>query len=265
MALFDNLFGKKREPKEELAPQAGPGAPVGFFPQGVDMSDWDQVFSACLGKMYTVQNRLGMLVKDEPNWYVDFEKGTLTLGKYEFGVQFLGSESYVSNSWLWGWENVNSFPNNLLGQAHIARTYGQSWGLEPLIHAQCELNDTFCGHNFSMVVCGALAEDRCYYRCPTGEGQGAAFVALCDVPKEIFEPVGGAVFIGNTLQCIQHFYLDHKIFVEAFLRWSNIPFDWSGDTLTAHFSSDKLNSDVVVEFEQAGEDWRIKNLKGVTP
>ena len=60
MALFDNLFGKKREPKEELAPQAGPGAPVGFFPEGVDMSDWDQVFSACLGKMYTVQNRLGM-------------------------------------------------------------------------------------------------------------------------------------------------------------------------------------------------------------
>ena len=131
MALFGSLFGKKQEPKEKPVPQAGPGALAAFFPKGVDMSDWDQVFSACLGKMYTVQNRLAMLVKDEPNWYVDFEKGALTLGKYEFRVQFLGSESYVSNSWLWGWENINNFPDNLLGQAHIARTYGQNWGLEP--------------------------------------------------------------------------------------------------------------------------------------
>ena len=51
-------------------------------------------------------------------------------------------------------------------------------------------------------------------------------------------------------QCIQHFYLDHKIFVESFLRWSKIPFDWTGDTLTAHFDT----SDVIVDFEQAGEN-----------
>ncbi len=255
MALFGNLFGKKQGPKEAPASQAGPGALASFFPDGLNMSDWDQVFSACLGKMYTVQNRLAELVKDEPNWYVDFEKGTLTLGKYEFRVQFLGSESYVSNSWLWGWENVNGFPDNLLGQVHIARTYGQTWGLEPLMYAQCELNDTFNGHNFSMVVCGALAEDRCYYRCPTAGGQGAAFVALCDMPKELFAPVDGITFINSVSQCIQQFCLNHKIFVESFLRWNRTPFDWSGDTLTAHF-----DADVAVEFEQAGENYRIKNL-----
>ena len=33
------------------------------------------------------------------------------------------------------------------------------------------------------------------------------------------------------------------------------PFDWNGDTLTAHFAAD-----VVVEFEQARENYRIKNL-----
>ena len=246
MALFGNLFGKKPAPREESpAPKAGPGAPVDFFPEGVDMSDWDQVFSACLGKMYTVQIRLAELVKDEPDWYVDFEKGTLTLGKHQFRVQFLGSESYVSNSWLWGWENVNNFPNNVLGQAHIARTYGQAWGLEPLMYPQCELNDTFNGHNFSMVVCGALA----------------AFVALCEMPKELFAPVDGITFISSVSQCIQQFCLDHKIFVEAFLRWNQTPFDWSGDTLTAHFDT----SDIIVDFEQAGENYRIKNLKGVAP
>ena len=191
MSLFGNLFGKKPEPQVQRESPEGPGAPAGFFPEGVDMSDWDQVFSACLGKMFTVQHAFLDMVRGEEGWYIDFEKGTLTLGKYEFRIQFLGSESYVSNSWLWGWENVNNFPDNVLGQVHIARTYGQAWGLEPLMYAQCELNDTFNGHNFSMVVCGALAEDRCYYRCPTGEGQGAAFVALCEAPGELFRPVDG--------------------------------------------------------------------------
>ena len=66
MSLFSSLFGKKPESEEASAPQTGPGAPAGFFPEGVNMSDWDQVFSACLGKMYTAQNRLAELVKDEP-------------------------------------------------------------------------------------------------------------------------------------------------------------------------------------------------------
>jgi hypothetical protein len=255
MSLFGTLFGKNAAPKQEPEAPKGPGAPVSFFPDGVNMSDWDQVFSACLGKMYTVQHAFLDLVRGEEGWYIDFEKGALTLGKQEFQVQFLGSESYASNSWLWGWENINNFPNSVLGQAQIARTYGQTWGLEPLMYPQCELNGTFNGHNFSMVVCGALAEDRCYYRCPTAGGQGAAFVALCDMPKELFAPVDGITFINSVSQCIQQFYLDHKIFVEAFLRWNKTPFDWSGDILTAHF-----DADVAVEFEQAGENYRIKNL-----
>ena len=255
MSLFGTLFGKNAAPKQEPEAPKGPGAPVSFFPDGVNMSDWDQVLSACLGKMYTAQHAFLDLVRGEEGWYIDFEKGALTLGKQEFRVQFLGSESYASNSWLWGWENINNFPNSVLGQAQIARTYGQTWGLEPLMYPQCELNGTFNGHNFSMVVCGALAEDRCYYRCPTAGGQGAAFVALCDMPKELFAPVDGITFINSVSQCIQQFYLDHKIFVEAFLRWNKTPFDWSGDILTAHF-----DADVAVEFEQAGENYRIKNL-----
>ena len=70
----------------------------------------------------------------------------------------------------------------------------------------------------------------------------------------------GITFINSVSQCIQQFYLEHKIFVEAFLRWNKTPYDWSGDTLTAHF-----DTDVVVEFEQAGENYRIKNLKAAAP
>lgn len=96
MPLFGNLFGKRQEPQKEVP--KGPGAPASFFPETVDMSDWDQVFSACLGKMYAVQNAFAALVKNEPHWHVDFREGVLTLGKYRFRFQFLGTESYVSNT-----------------------------------------------------------------------------------------------------------------------------------------------------------------------
>ena len=69
MSLFGNLFGKKPEPQKER-----PDGPEAFFPPAgeINLSDWDQVFSACLGKMFTVQNRLAELVKDEPSWNVAF-------------------------------------------------------------------------------------------------------------------------------------------------------------------------------------------------
>ena len=84
-------------------------------------------------------------------------------------------------------------------------------------------------------------------------------MAVTDAPQALFQPVDGIAFLNSVSQCIQHFHLNHKIFVESFLRWSKIPFDWTGDTLTAHFDT----SDVIVDFEQAGENYRIKNLKQV--
>ena len=78
MSLFGNLFGKKPEPQKERS-----DGPEAFFPPAgeIDLSDWDQVFSACLGKMFTVQNRLAALVKGESSWNVDFGRGVPTLGR----------------------------------------------------------------------------------------------------------------------------------------------------------------------------------------
>ena len=61
-------------------------------------------------------------------------------------------------------------------------------------------------------------------------------------------------------QCIQHFHLNHKILWSPSCGGTRPPFHWSGDTLTARF-----DTDVVVEFEQVGENYRIKNLKAAAP
>lgn len=63
-------------------------------------------------------------------------------------------------------------------------------------------------------------------------------------------------FLSITTQCIQKFHIDHKIFVESFLLWDNTKYDWSVDTLTAHFEQD-----LMIPFEQVNDFWRICSKK----
>lgn len=73
---------------------------------GIDTSSWFEVFSACLGKMVIIQEACSDLIVKNRDWNVDFSKGTISFGKDEYPLQFLGSESTNSNSWMWGWNNI---------------------------------------------------------------------------------------------------------------------------------------------------------------
>lgn len=73
-----------------------------------DLSDFHQVFSATLGKMTTVQNRFADIVGNR-DWNVDFDRCEIAFGDQIYKIRFIGSESNVSGTWLWGHANVNNF------------------------------------------------------------------------------------------------------------------------------------------------------------
>ena len=87
---------------------------------GVDKSNWSELFSACLGRAMLLQKRLFKQVVEASKWQADFESGKICFDKQEFDMQFIGSESFSSNTWLWGYENVNGFDERLLGLANRA-------------------------------------------------------------------------------------------------------------------------------------------------
>lgn len=68
----------------------------------INKSDWLQVFSAYLGKAMVIQNNAGKYVVKDRNWNVDFGQGYIAFGEDKYPVQFIGSESNSSNSWMWG-------------------------------------------------------------------------------------------------------------------------------------------------------------------
>jgi len=221
----------------------------------IDTGNWFQVFSACLGKMMAIQTACGEQVVKGQGWNVDFSEGVILFGSQKYPLQFLGSESASSNTWLWGWENINHFPEKIIETALRTKEIGERFGLEPLTTAEFMLDDTFNGHNLSIVACG-LADHYCYYRGPYSGG--AIFVSFSGVPDRVFAPVDMHKFLSITTQCIRQFHIDHKIFVEGFLSWNGTKYDWKDQALIAHFQQD-----LKIEFERVNDFLRICSINTV--
>ena len=96
MNFFHRIFAKE---KNSARANNGP-----FFEQlEFRKSDWLDVFSVCLGKMYIIQSAVGKTVIGDSDWEVDFEHGIISFGKRKIPAQLIGTESSVSNTWQWWW------------------------------------------------------------------------------------------------------------------------------------------------------------------
>lgn len=222
----------------------------------LDKSDWFQVFSACLGQATVIQEACAELVVKNRNWNVDLGKGTLAFGDSVYPVQFMGSESNSSDTWMWGWNNINGFDEKILTFVREVKEIGEAWGLEPLTVKSFKLDENFYGHTLAIVACGITKGNYCYYRGPH-EG-GAIMMAFSGMTDEVFAPVDMPKFISTTMDCIQQFYVDHKIFVESFLMWNGTKYEWEGDRIVAHFTQD-----LEISFEKVDDFWRIAGIKTI--
>ena len=214
---------------------------------------WQKLFSSCLGKMTAIQLACDQYVVKNQNWSVNFQEGLISFGEDAYPIQFLGSESNQTNTWLWGWENVNQFDTQLLQLVEQVRQYGEEKALAPLQKAELMLDDDIDGHTLSIVACGIQEPPVCYYRCP--HANGAAFVALNDVPEDVFQPVDAWKFMNIVAQCLKTHIVDQKIFVESFLNWNQTAYTWNGMVLTAQF-----HQPMEIEFEIVEGKWRVKQL-----
>ena len=203
---------------------------------GIDKGSWSELFSACLGRAMLLQKRLFKQVVEASKWQADFESGKICFDKQEFYMQFIGSESFSSNTWLWGYENVNGFDERLLSLANRAREFGEKFGVEAFSAPQFELDENFNGHTISMVVCTAFDEQN-YYRIEYDGG--AAYVAF-RAERVFKKPVFVEEFLGVVSECIGAYELDHKILVKGLLLSCDIKFDEKPNEIVAKFK-DKVS------------------------
>ena len=220
-----------------------------------DRSSWLDVFSACAGKSFIAQERFAQLIVQDRDWFVDFSAQTLSFGDDAFPVQFIGSESSVSNTWMWGWNNVNNFDSQLISLANEVRTLGERWQLQPLTVKSFELSEDFNAHTLAITATGICKGDFCYYIGP--HESGAAVMAVPVSDQRVFAPVSLGEFVQWIMSAIQSFDLEHRIFAESLLLWNGTPFERDGKKLIAYFPEQKLR----IDLEKADGIDRITNIK----
>ena len=219
------------------------------------MNTWNEIFSANLGKIMAIQTACAEHVVKNRDWNVDFDRGIISFGEDEYPLQFLGSESNSSNTWLWAWENINGFDENIISLAREIKAKGEKLNLEALTTAEIEITDELNGHILSIVACGLADKKYCYYRGP--HSGGAIFVAFDGVDEKVFSSVSAKDFVDITIKCIQQFSLNHKIFVESFLEWNKTKYKLQGDIIIADFEKD---GKLMIELEKIENSFRIKNI-----
>lgn len=225
----------------------------------MDRTDWTEVISAVFGGMLRVQNAIEMYVAKGQSWNVDFATKKIKIGKSTYPIQFIGSESFESNDWLWGWENINGFYESLLELANEAKDFGEKCGLDALIYPNIPLTEKVTGYMLSIIACGISDKNYGYYPCK--HSKGVAFVALYDLPEKFFAPVDASGFISNIMNAISLYELDHKILVEGFLSWNGTDYHWEDNNIYATFAG--TSEQIIIRFEDIGDKKRIQAIDGL--
>lgn len=115
-----------------------------------------------------------------------------------FRAGFIGSVSGQSNTWLWGWENVNGFPAVAVSLAAAVREFGERTGVPLLTTAKLDLGEQGDALVHSLLRAAmALSDIYTYYRPPTSPGSYAWL--LVDNPEEFALAAPSPVVIARTL------------------------------------------------------------------
>lgn len=126
------------------------------------------------------QHHFGEIIKDL-DWQIDLEEGLIYFGEEaKFNIEVIGSESYVTNTWLWGWANKYSeLPEKSLKLVNRVKEFGIKNNIKELYEESFEINNDLNGFNLSLVSMG-IVNSNAIYSCEIGEGDGKAFFFIKD-------------------------------------------------------------------------------------
>jgi len=129
----------------------------------------------------SLQNEFALA--DHERWDIDQDTGQLVFSDGGIPtvvatIQFAGSYSTTSRTWLWGWANP-SVRTALVEKLAAVRDYGERYDLAPLVEAKWDATEA---DGWDMVaVASYLLKTKGVYRPPAGSA--IAFVVITDIRK----------------------------------------------------------------------------------
>ena len=222
-------------------------------PVSFDKGDYLSLLSLAVGAAVSRQKKMGELVIGENGWNVDVKNRRIKFGESEFDCGIIGSESYQSNTWLWGWANTESgVPEICFAPSRRAKRNLPE--CEEFLTGKFMLDEIHTGHNLSMITVAASEKNACYYRCPYDGG--ALFVQIEGLPESVFAPISLDELAREFLEIIRSFYCDHKLLAASFLHQNGYSFEDGGDFISAAGGMRTIRFD----FEEIDGIFRVVNI-----
>lgn len=192
------------------------------------------------------------------SWQIDTETGTLALTmkdgrQAEVPIQVLGSESQISNTWLWAWANKESnLPPNIVTSAENLRHYGEENHISQFTEAKLPLHE-ITGELISMVAAG-MSNAGGYFRGPY---QGGAVFLLIEQMPALPQPPHPLSRITAVFPQLTAGYSisNHMAALQAYARYYGFDTKVEGNRLNA---SHPQFGELVADFDEAH---RMTNLQ----
>lgn len=215
------------------------------------VSGFQELLEQNAGLAFEKQMIFGELVGSS-GWKLDMGKGSISFEDLEFPIQIIGSLSFSSNSWMWGWANTQSgMPDNLLIQSKQLKEIGEQKNIQELIEGQFNVDEGF-EHKMGMVACG-LFNSNSYY-C-ANYGQGTLVVTIDDHRIPVVDNDKMEKVLTIFPQLINSVDLDHRNAFVNYLIDRKFELNQSKNHIEG-LKNDKL---IVAEFDGMN---RLTSLKG---
>lgn len=171
------------------------------------------------------QTHFGGLIADAA-WEVDFTADPhLTFTAEDDAVlrtrpHLLGSESSSQGTWLWGWENINEFPEAVVGLSHEVRKFGAASDIDELVSPELKLDDELA---LRLTLAAKEATGK-WAHYPAAAGAGTTVWLLVDAPElTLPEPTVKASVRALMQGLTQTTVDDHRAALEAYVVKRGIP------------------------------------------
>ena len=172
-----------------------------------------------------MQTHFGALIADA-EWEVDFTSNPhLTFSSSGGAVlrgrpHLLGSESNSQSTWLWGWENINQFPETIVGLSHDVRKFGAAENVAELITAELTLDEELA---LRLTLAAKEATGK-WAHYPAAAGAGTTVWLLVDAPELTLPAPQVKTTVRALMQGLtQTTVTDHRAALEAYVDKRGIP------------------------------------------
>ena len=163
-----------------------------------------------------------------------------------------------TSTWVWAWKNSDIFNGDLLSLIYDVHGLGMDLKLCTFINSELKITDEVNGSILSTIACGILSENLAFDKIAYTEAGGVVFYAVKDLPNKVFSSsVDAGVFMDITLNCINLYNLNHKLFIESFLKQNKTKYKWQGDTIIADFGKD---GELKIDFEKVEDKLVLKEI-----